>query len=111
MSDMDNLWEELEAFVAYNRSLVTSKMMICRKMQNMTKDSKILSNIELEYDLLYLWHKIFWIFELINERRSLSQKQENISKFQGEVNTFIGKYREDHSYILNRCSVSKRQIG
>jgi hypothetical protein len=108
MTNLEEYWKKFDEIVAYNGSPITSKMMICKEMRGVTQDKKILSNIELEYDLLLLWYNLFWIFKGIHEV-NISEKQEYIGKFQIEVTNFVNKHKQESSYCLQRCSVTKNQ--
>jgi len=108
MRNIEEYWKNFDDIVAYNGGPISSKMMLCKQMQDATQDKKILSNIELEYDLLFLWYNVFWIFKGIGGVK-LSEKQDYIDKFRIEVTNFVSGHGNESSYYLQRCSITKNE--
>jgi len=78
-------------------------------MRDLTEVEEILSQINLEYDLLLLWRNIFWIFKQINEKRFLSEKQDYRNKIETELKNFVTTHAQNSGYYLDRCSTSKNE--
>jgi hypothetical protein len=109
MTAFEEYRQEFEEFVAYDGIQAISKIHICQKMTNSPSIRGVLFNSIFEKDLLLLWNKIFWIFERINEKQFLPEKQGYIKKTKGEVANFLQTHKQDSSYYLNRCSVSDNE--
>ena len=93
--------------VAYDDTLVTTKMALCKEVINNNKDEKIKKILILEYDLLSLWNQIFYIFGQVNEKRFVDSKKEKINEFLKKLSSFVNSNKSESDYFKHRLRITK----